>query len=488
MARILLCIFILLFCPCLVYGYGQPLNLTPAQKQALNEALGKVPGEVVFSSLRDGKWRLFRINADGSNLSRLSLGPANYTDPTFILHGSKLIYHSDENGPMQIFMANPDMSEAICLSPGGKEERFAGLSFKQLMLVYRPVDAAYYLRPLHSGAEVKVNLPDEFSTLPAMQLRLAPNGSRLLAVVKPEDNQHGQGQMYVFTLNPVSGHTVLYRALGAGDFANWRSDSEALVFVRAANLNQSMGTTLWFWEEGGQGQQLTDDLSWNIDTTFALNGPGLVWAKAPLFTRDPASGRYDIWLQREHGQALRLTQHSAPDAHPTWRAQVGQALHQGVDFVFDARQYATFRGITVPDQDSPGGQALQSAAVPGLLVLTAAEMLPPGWYQARFRLKLVNANAIPPPPGTPVALLQVVSQAGQKDLASVEILAGNFTGQGYNLFPLQFSLEQLSMGLQIKVHSLQENPRLQIDTIFLQSEAPAPWYAPVMELWREWPK
>lgn len=470
------------------FGFGQPLNLTPAEQQALNEARGRVPGEVVFSSLRDGKWRLFRINADGSNLSRLSLGLANYTAPCFIEDGARLIYHSDENGPRQIFLAQPDMSGAVCLSPAGQEERFAGISQNNLMLVEHAASFAYFLRPLQGGPEVRLLLPPELKDLEhKLIIRLAPNGHRLLATLHDNEKML-PSNMYLLTLNPLTGYTHIHRELGPGSDASWRRDSEALVFVRSADFNMSPGNSIWFWEEGGEGQQLSGDLSWNIHTSFALRGAGLVWSKAPLFTREPLTGRYDIWLQRENGSVIRLTQHTAPDLNPTWRAQAGPASHQEVDFIYDAAQASSFRGITVKDKDSPGWQALENAPMvePGLLLSTPPEVVPPGRYLARFRLKLSAPYDLPP--SLPVARLQVVSHDGQKTIATAEILAGNFSGKGYNLFPLYFGLDQLTMELSLRLYTLEADATLRADVLFLQSDAPAPWYAPVLELWRAWTK
>ncbi len=482
---ILAVFFIMLFKGSTAWGYGQPLNLTPAEKQALDDAKGHVPGEVVFSSLRDGKWRLFRIDADGTNLSRLSLGPANYTAPRFIHAGQHLIYHSDENGLSQIFMSAPDMKNPVLLSPLEQEERFAGMAYNNLMLVYRPAVYSHFLRPLSKGPEIRLLLPEALSKIEhKLTLELAPSGRRIVATSYAEDNQ--PGTMFLLNLNPLTGHTSLQRELGKGDYVSWRGDSEALVFVHAANSAMTPGTAIWFWEEGGHSQQLSDDSSWNIDTGFALNGPGLVWSKAPLFTRDPASGRYDIWLQRENGLTLRLTQHTAPDRHPTWRPQTGAPQHQGVDFIYDARAASTFRGIALPDPDSPGRRSLESApnVEVGLLLNTEPEVVPPGWYQARFRIKLPDAASLPP--SLPVARLEVAYHSGQKVVAESTLLAGNFTGPGYNLFPLQFKLDQLIMGLELRLYTMQPNVSLRCDVLFLQSDAPAPWYAPVLELWRKW--
>ena len=480
-ARLLL-IAMLVFMPAVALAYGQPLILSSEERENLEKARGKVAGEVVFTSLRDGKWRLFRINADGTQLSRLSLGQANYIAPEFIQNGRRLIYHSDENGPMQIFVAQPDMSAPRCLSVPGQEEYFAGLSHSGLMLVYNP-HRGYFLRPILGGSETTIALPRSLQQHPGwVRMRLAPDGKSLAVLFEMHEESLGRGQMFVLDLDEQSGRATMKTALGNGDFMGWSKDSKALIFIRANQHEDSNGTAIWFWEDSGHSRQINDALGWNVHTSFALDGPGIVWARAPLFTRDMKSGRYDIWLQQANGKPLRLTQHSAPDLHPSWRPQTGEALHQEVDFIYDARQYATGGGLTVTDSDAPGWLALESSAraEAGLLLATCAEVVPPGQYQALFRFKLVSAAGHVG--NEPLLRLEVGN--GEKLLLESLVLRSSFVGPGYNVFAVDFKLDQLATGLHLKVYTLHDHLQIRCDSILLQSNAPAPWYAAVLELWR----
>ncbi|MDR1396406.1 MAG: hypothetical protein LBJ14_01530 [Desulfarculales bacterium] len=478
---------LILITPASLGAYGQPLYLTPAEHRDLEQAQGKVAGEVVFSSRRDGKWRLFRVNADGSNLSRLSLGPANYTDPEFIQNGRRLIYHSDENGPVQIFVAQPDMAGPRCLSPLGQEERFAGLSGAELMLIYNP-HQGYSLRPLLGGEAVPIILPPALRHHPGLfRLRLSPSGLRLAAEFNLYENLFGlgQGQLFVLDLDPQNGRTGIYAALGDGSFARWSRDSKALVFIREMLKESHSGTGVWMWEDKGRIQQLSGEDGWNIQADFALGGPGLVWAKAPLYTRDLESGRYDVWLQQTNGRPLRLTQHSAPDLHPSWRPQVGAPLHQEIDFIYDARQYATSRAITVIDHNSPGWLSLESApgASAGLLLVTEEETLPAGGYQADFRLKITGLASAP----ATGPLLRLAIANGREILLESLLSGDDLAGDGqYMTFTISFQLEHLTTGLNLRLYTLQDGVRVRCDCISLRAQASAAWYRPLLELWRGW--
>jgi len=68
------------------WSYGQPVAPSQEEREALKGLKGQLAGEIVFSSRRDGKWRLFRILPDDTELARLSTGSANH-NPALLRSG-----------------------------------------------------------------------------------------------------------------------------------------------------------------------------------------------------------------------------------------------------------------------------------------------------------------------------------------------------------------------------------------------------------------
>lgn len=80
----------------------------------------------------EAPWRLFGVNANGTDLRQLSFGPGNDQVPSWEADGRKLVFHSDRGGSDQLFeldLANgrtqaitsgPDVHHSASVSHGGR--------------------------------------------------------------------------------------------------------------------------------------------------------------------------------------------------------------------------------------------------------------------------------------------------------------------------------------------------------------------------------
>ncbi|MDH4136490.1 MAG: hypothetical protein OEW09_07235, partial [Anaerolineae bacterium] len=84
-----------------------PTQLTTDSNDMAPAAHGN---KVAFMSMRDGNWEIYSINADGSDLQRLTDNGVNDGLPTFSPKGHFIAFVSDEGGQWAIWAMNADGS------------------------------------------------------------------------------------------------------------------------------------------------------------------------------------------------------------------------------------------------------------------------------------------------------------------------------------------------------------------------------------------
>ncbi|MBI5524525.1 MAG: PD40 domain-containing protein [Desulfarculus sp.] len=461
---------------------GQPVAPSAEEREALDSLKGVTQGEIVFSSRRDGKWRLFRVYSDGSHLVRLSSGIANHTRPVFVLGGSRLVYQSDEEGPVQIWMAEPDLSSPRRLSPPGRQEWFQGLSANgKVMLVARSRHKnEYFLRRLGSGLEVPVVFEDRRLGEGHLEATLSPDGRRLAYFYKDDAPGGPERGIYVVDLEP-DGRTANTRYISDGCFVSWRADSQAFLASRFLTFRGGPGTEIWLCDLQGPREKLTRNLDWNYQAVFSPDEQWMAWAASPLYSHDMGTGKYDIHVKRLSDRSpVRLTFHTAPDMEPTWRAQRSRLPAARPDFVYEAEDFTHEPASVSEEGGASGGRvslARQDAPKAGAVVYGQYDVLPAGYYVARFRLKLAR----PLGPGR-VAELDVSVENGQRILAKREVLAEEFVSGKFRDFDLAFSSEQLLTALECRVSFFPGVADLLVDVITVKPAAPPPWYQPFVDI------
>jgi len=72
---------------------------------------------IAFQSDRDGEFEIYVINADGSNLTRLTGNPAKDVFPAWSPDGSHIAFVSDRDGNAEIYVMNADSPEPTPIPP-----------------------------------------------------------------------------------------------------------------------------------------------------------------------------------------------------------------------------------------------------------------------------------------------------------------------------------------------------------------------------------
>lgn len=67
--------------------------------------------KIVFESTKDGKFAIYVIQPDGSNLRKLTGGEANDEQPRWSRDGRQVVFISDRDGHLQLYVMNADGSQ-----------------------------------------------------------------------------------------------------------------------------------------------------------------------------------------------------------------------------------------------------------------------------------------------------------------------------------------------------------------------------------------
>lgn len=101
----------------LINADGSNLNrLTNNTADDFNPSITSGCPKIVFESVRDGNREIYSMNADGSNQRNLTNHPAYDSEPMFSPDCSKIVFRSQRNGGDQIFIMDANGSNPINLS------------------------------------------------------------------------------------------------------------------------------------------------------------------------------------------------------------------------------------------------------------------------------------------------------------------------------------------------------------------------------------
>lgn len=220
-----------------------------------------LPGRIVFQSNRTGKFQIYVMRADGTNITRLTHDSANDVGAAWSPDHSKIAFVSDRSGHQELYVMNAN-----------------GTGVTQL-----------------------TNTTGNWG-----QPTWSPDGSMLA----DENNQTSHFEIYTMSSTPPASPTPI--TTGTADYgaATWSPDGTKL----AVDSNSSGSTEIWTMAPNGTGlTQLTSNPgARNGDPEWSPDGAHIVFDS----TRD---GNFEIYSMNTDGSnQTRLTNNPAVDVDPTW--------------------------------------------------------------------------------------------------------------------------------------------------------------------------
>ncbi|MBW8012695.1 MAG: hypothetical protein FVQ83_15875 [Chloroflexi bacterium] len=98
-------------------------TITPTPTQ-----IGGGGGQIAFSSIRDGNFEIYMMNANGSDVRRLTDDLANDFSSTWSLDGEQIAFTSDRDGNLEIYVMNASGGDVSRLTNNSADDMSPGWS------------------------------------------------------------------------------------------------------------------------------------------------------------------------------------------------------------------------------------------------------------------------------------------------------------------------------------------------------------------------
>ena len=230
--------------------------------------------QIAFTALRSGVWRIYSMNADGSNLRQLTQGRDDALDPAWSPDGKQIAYATKVCG----FFA------------------LEGLCNLQIFVMQADCSAPRQLTNGHN---------DNFNP------KWSPDGQRISFQSKPYDPINNASEIYVVNADGTGSHRLLAQSMNAKD-ANWAPDGLELVF--AGKLDPKGVFQIFTVSLQGTGlRQVTQTGSNETEPAFSPDGKQIVFVSH-------RTGSNNLFIMQADGSGqTHLTKTPADNNSPAWR-------------------------------------------------------------------------------------------------------------------------------------------------------------------------
>lgn len=291
----------------------RPLTATP--KLALD---GRDTGVVVFYSGRDGNSDIYTMNADGSNLRRLTQDSAEDGSPAISPDGSRIVFLTSRHDPSprsplskyEIYVMEIDGTNQRRLTTTEAAENHPAWSPDGKKIVFDAdydKDGKYEIYSINDDGTGVTRLTttsanDQFADW-------SPDGTKIAF----SSDRNGQWDIYVMDANGRNAQ-ALTNDPGWELFPAWSPDGKQLAFFKCDPQCRPKRQDIYVMDaDGSNVRQLTNTPS-VVDEDPAWSPDG----KQIIFQSD-RNGNFEIYvMDRDGGNQRQLTNHHAGNFWPSW--------------------------------------------------------------------------------------------------------------------------------------------------------------------------
>jgi len=272
----------------------RPTTNGPRSQALFDLLVSPVPqsgtSKIVFASNREGVMQIYVMNADGSNVVRFTNSGGNDDFPRWSPNGAKILFQSDRDHPdtgyMDVYVMNSNGSGVTRLTTDVNDDSFASWSSDGSKIVFQSMrnGVNYQVYSMNADGSNQVNLTNTSSS--DGEPSWSPDGTKI-ALASDRDHA-GFDSVYVMNSNGSNQHRITFSSDTIDDTQPmWSRDGSRITFVSTRD-----STTETWQETDDDGNYITKSKVHINKEVYVMNADG--------------SGQ------------LRLTNDLANDDAPSW--------------------------------------------------------------------------------------------------------------------------------------------------------------------------
>ncbi len=248
--------------------------------------------QIVFQSDRSGPIQLWIMNADGSDLRRVTHSNGNDENPIWTPDGRYIVFASDRDGNQEIYRMRPDGTELVNLTNHPAPESHPKISYDGTRIIFnsgRASDSSLYSAEwtemnhdiysidIDGGDVRRLTHYDDWDTYPS----ISPDGTQILwrrVITNPDGSRNSE----VFIANrDGSNPRNVTNHLAFDGYPAWSPDGETVLFAsnRDGGKEQPFNFNIYAMNPDGTGlQRLTDSPGYeDARPIWSLDGKKIVF-------------------------------------------------------------------------------------------------------------------------------------------------------------------------------------------------------------------
>lgn len=207
--------------------------------------------KVIFSSNMEGTLQVYVINADGSNQTRLTNNSSNDFMPVWSPDGKKIVFASDRDNNHEIYVMNADGSNQVRITNNVYSDAEPAWSPDGNKIVFtsdRDGTEEIYVMNADGSNQERITNNAYTDSYPVW----SPDGRKIVF----QSNEFAEFQ--IFTMNPDgTGRTQLTDVLADNKYPSWSPDSTKIVFYSKRDCINDNGEIYIMNADGGSQTRIT---------------------------------------------------------------------------------------------------------------------------------------------------------------------------------------------------------------------------------------